>query len=263
MKDKMEMKEIVDVFEMKKLTDAFVDSSNRSRFIIIVIVFTSILAAIAYWNTQPENWMRSRLQMANYVISNKVWELERRNNLPTDSLFKEKLPIDRLPIYRLCISNLSIDRMYRDYRFRYYFSQDSLPMYRFNNDSLSLCKSFIYSFSLAKLDSLKAALRLCRDREFHIDELWKGYLSSLDRLRTEKVLMIQVPIFGVSFDVNDLSLLGGFSFIIILLWFNFSLWRESMNLKIVFDEARKMGKLGTCYRYLLMRQLLMIPKPLP
>jgi hypothetical protein len=60
--------------------------------------------------------------------------------------------------------------------------------------------------------------------------------------------------------VNDLGLLGGFAFTVILLWLKFGLSKEYTNLKLVFHEARKSGQLEFCYYYLAMQQMLTIPK---
>ncbi|MDQ2922650.1 MAG: hypothetical protein M3R52_13695, partial [Acidobacteriota bacterium] len=45
-------------------------------------------------------------------------------------------------------------------------------------------------------------------------------------IQTEHVMFIHVPFFGVLFDINDLGMLGGFAFVVLLLWFRFSLWHE-------------------------------------
>jgi hypothetical protein len=75
------------------------------------------------------------------------------------------------------------------------------------------------------------------------------------------VNLIRVPFFGVAFDVNDLGTLGGFSFVIILLWFRFSIARELSNLSLTFDVARRQSTeaLLRCYELLAMRQVLTVP----
>jgi hypothetical protein len=70
---------------------------------------------------------------------------------------------------------------------------------------------------------------------------------------------IRVPFFGITFDVNDLGLIGGVSFIILLLLFRFSLGRELDNLVLSFEEAKRDRELPVFYNLLAMRQVLTVP----
>jgi hypothetical protein len=87
----------------------------------------------------------------------------------------------------------------------------------------------------------------------------QNHIERLRQLRTERFIVVQVPLFGVSFDVNDLSILGGFSFMVILLWFRFSLWQELRNLRLFFDRAREKQNFRAYFHYLAMHQVLTIP----
>lgn len=90
-------------------------------------------------------------------------------------------------------------------------------------------------------------------------ETLKHDVEGLHHVRVDDVSVIRVPFFGVLFDVNDLSLVGGFAFFVILLWFFFSLSSERRDLRIAFDFASNhaMGRL--CYSLMLMRQVLTVP----
>jgi hypothetical protein len=89
------------------------------------------------------------------------------------------------------------------------------------------------------------------------------------KIRTEQVGQIQVPVLGISFDVNDLGMLGGFTFIVLLLWVNYSLWHQANNFRLVFEFAEKIGAksiaegnnllLYNTYQNLAMHQVLTIP----
>jgi hypothetical protein len=86
------------------------------------------------------------------------------------------------------------------------------------------------------------------------------------KVRTEQTSQIQVPFLGISFDVNDSGLLGGVTFIVLLMWVNYALWHHSNNLKFAFDYARKLGTnedkesfLFHTYQNLAMHQVLTIP----
>jgi hypothetical protein len=86
------------------------------------------------------------------------------------------------------------------------------------------------------------------------------------KVRTEQTSQLQVPFLGISFDVNYLGLLGGFTFIVLLIWVNYSLWHYSNNLKLTFDFIRQLGAnedsqglLYHTYQNLAMHQVLTIP----
>lgn len=90
------------------------------------------------------------------------------------------------------------------------------------------------------------------------------------KIRTEQVGQIQVPVLGISFDVNDLGMLGGFTLIVLLLWVNYSLWHQSNNFKLAFDFAESVGAkeldregknriLYHTYQDMAMHQVLTIP----
>ena len=75
-------------------------------------------------------------------------------------------------------------------------------------------------------------------------------------------LVILVPFFGFTFDVNDLALLSSIGFLIILSCYRFFLAREIDNLRISFAEARRHSnvELENFYNLLAMRQVFTIPE---
>lgn len=89
----------------------------------------------------------------------------------------------------------------------------------------------------------------------------------IQKIRTEQVSQVQVPVLGISFDVNDLGLLGGVTFSVLLIWVNYSLWHHSNNLKLAFGFARHLDEKNSeasrflfhTYQNLAMRQVLTIP----
>jgi hypothetical protein len=110
----------------------------------------------------------------------------------------------------------------------------------------------------------------------------KGYLNewgySLEQVRTmvadlqrvvaDRVLNVPIPLFGVSFDVNDLSVISGLSFVILLSWLKFSLWRLRDNVQEVFVRAaeHEPPELADAYDLLRMTQVFTVPearRPIP
>src|SRR6266446_1396671 len=87
-----------------------------------------------------------------------------------------------------------------------------------------------------------------------------AFYSSFAKQHVENAYAIKVPFFGISFDVNDLGLLGGVAFVIILVLFRLCLSREADNLKLSFTEAKKLGQLSEFYHLLAMSQVFTVPR---
>jgi hypothetical protein len=102
--------------------------------------------------------------------------------------------------------------------------------------------------------SFAAERGLSGEREI---EEYEGYLQ---KAQIDNVQTLHVPVFGFSFDVNDLGMLGGFALVVSLMWFRFSLNRERDNLELVFREAAETGCLAESYTLLAMRQVLTVPR---
>jgi hypothetical protein len=85
------------------------------------------------------------------------------------------------------------------------------------------------------------------------------FYSALVNSYVNNTYTIRVPFFGITFDVNDLGLIGGISFIVLLLLFRFSLVRELDNLILSFEEAKQVKELPAFYNLLAMRQVLTVP----
>lgn len=95
-----------------------------------------------------------------------------------------------------------------------------------------------------------------------VDQL-NEMVKRLQAVQSDQVNLIRIPFFGSVFDVNDLGLLGGFSFVILLLWFKFGLSRELQNISLTFNEAKRRNQLKVCYQQLAMQQVLTVPRMLP
>jgi len=86
------------------------------------------------------------------------------------------------------------------------------------------------------------------------------FYAAIVKSYVENTYTIRVPFFGITFDVNDLGLLGGIAFIILLVLFRFSLARELDNLIVSFEEVQDQPKMFvTFYNLLAMRQVLTTP----
>ena len=88
---------------------------------------------------------------------------------------------------------------------------------------------------------------------------YREFYASLMRTYVDSSYVIRVPFFGFKVDANDLGVLGGIAFVIILVMLRFCISREVDNLKISFLEAKSLGQLREFYTLLAMRQVFTIP----
>lgn len=87
----------------------------------------------------------------------------------------------------------------------------------------------------------------------------RARLKDLQKAQVEQIVNVSVPFLGISFDIDDLSLLGGITFLLLLMWFRFSVWREEQNVQALFLRARRDKELPAVYELLAMTQVLTTP----
>jgi hypothetical protein len=276
MTEELEFRKLADAFEMKAIADACVDSTNRSRFIIIVIIFTSILSFLASWNSRPDSYIHGRMQAARYAYNHKVYELTKMDKFSTERLCRI-WALDKLgcfPVDSINLDDSSSTWVLNNMKSLYYYGLSqakkryNIRVWNENKlDSQTLdpviermvLDSLSNSFKQEKV-LLDQALTLCKHRMIDDSVRVHEFLQYLERLQAERVLMFQVPIFGALVDVNDLGFFAGIAFMVILLWFRYCLLKEYVNLKTVLEKVKaNKEKFILWYDYLAMRQLLTVP----
>jgi hypothetical protein len=280
MPENSKLTEWIDTFEMKALADAYVDSANRSRYVILVMIVASVLAFIAYWNSRPSSYIHERMQTARYAYKHMVFELIDLDPLSADSLCRiwaltemVCLHLDTTWSNTKILSNYESLREVGLSKVKAQYNTDSLARHSLSKkqkwtklddstiatESNRIVQDLVSKQSRREKALLVRAQGLCKHRMFNKSDRLQQFLQYLERVHVERVLMFQIPIFGVVVDVNDLGFFSGFAFTLILIWFRFSLRKEYTNLKTVFEKAREKGKLEQCYDYLAMRQMLTLP----
>jgi hypothetical protein len=91
---------------------------------------------------------------------------------------------------------------------------------------------------------------------------YSGLWEAVARTYVDNSWVIRVPFLGFTFDVNDLGLLGGIGLLVVFVCYRFFLSREVDNLRLSFEEARRIGKeeLEEFYKLLAMRQVFTVPR---
>ncbi len=230
---------------LKPFMDATIASAARFRRVLIVVIVSSVLAFSAFWNARLGSWLNSRFEITRTAHS-----LQEREETAAE-LARRQVELNEIP--KLLMADPSIanqSALVKDQR-------------RLSEDIQQLSK---------KLQDLNTYLA---GRDVETAKQWitrQGFTSSrqiamltepLVRARTNHVVLFHVPFFGTAFDVNELGLIGGFTFVVVLMWFRFTLWREYYNLCSTFEACcSDIQDFEACYKYLAMNQVLTVPPTL-
>ncbi|MBK9416177.1 MAG: hypothetical protein IPN62_02545 [Flavobacteriales bacterium] len=100
-----------------------------------------------------------------------------------------------------------------------------------------------------------ATLRCHDDRELQ----W--ILTNLHKAQVDNAMLIEVPILGLSFDINSLAIISGLAFMILYFLLFYSLSRELKNITLLFRIHRERDITSRdIYQLLSMYQVLTIPR---
>lgn len=197
-------------FDNNTYLEANIESSKRTRVVLLALVMTSVLALSGFLNSFKHGWASLRLQQIKNPKSDYT-----EKYLHADSTRQRNNHDDKKA--KTSIMNADSSNTQKS------LQTDSLPQNTYRSDQYrSLYEAFIHSY-------------------------------------VENTFTIRVPFFGINFDVNDLGLLGGLAFSVILFLLRYSLARELDNLIFSFRMSENEKALQPFYHLLAMRQVLTIP----
>ncbi len=260
--------------------EAVITASNRSRNVVLILSTASILAFVGFWNSRPQNWISSRVTFA----SNNVEYLKGRKLLKENEAKLEQLNKNCLDLKKNEATPTPTPVQTRNRRRTAVQSNQNAnlsntantntpvspcqQLHTLNNEITAETKKFNESrFSNSenfyKTLEKNYALFDSPDNLLLATEIAKAEedLRIMGRIRRENTTIVRIPFFGTSFDVNDLSIVSGITFTIILIWLRLSLWTELNSTYQVFERVKK-EDLIDCYEYLSMHLVFTIPKAL-
>ncbi|MCU1283932.1 MAG: hypothetical protein JWO13_282 [Acidobacteriales bacterium] len=212
------------ISEETKLAITYADeASKRCRWIIFLLQLGVVLVLASTWEQENLSWATLRLTTAQ----NAVWIL----TCEPQSVYSKGLSPADLPVTESARGhNDALDR--RDFEYR--------------------CAQ-----KLTKADH-DSAVNYIRQWNFSLAEARKNE-ADLQQIMNTRVMAFTVPVLGIAFDINDLSLVSGLTFTFLLSWFQFSLRRQHDNIRQVFDFAAELKELPVAYDLLAMTQVLTVP----
>jgi hypothetical protein len=213
------------------------EASDRGRWVLLAMQVSCIVVFMAAWHEVPESWTYARLRMARIA----VWYLDcgaqGHPELSSEKQFTAELEKSK---HDNC----------------HFTEEDNSSLLKLAYDDSS-CKRTQLNPLCADDDEIKRARTFLARRALSPAQARK-YLENLEASFVERTMNVTVPFLGITLDTNDLGLLGGITFFLLLAWLLYSLRREEENVAMLFARARD-EDLVPSYQLLSMTQVFTIP----
>jgi hypothetical protein len=99
----------------------------------------------------------------------------------------------------------------------------------------------VWTYPPGKLkDEKELARKWAEARNLKSGEEITEHIKTLEDARTSRLLLLQIPFFGVSHDVNDLGFLGSIALLILMLLLTFAMARQHENLYLALWRVRRL-----------------------
>ena len=262
--------------DIRSFVESQIVASNRSRNVLLILSTASLLAFVGFWNSKPLSWTNSRIEVLSrnleYLKGRKsiiekeqgLAELKAKcsdeekarqssttvpstPNRPNRTAIITPAPVSTPKANPDC----SPDRMTR-------LQSDIERERNFVINGSEYATARAQYEHTSKLSVFEGPSTLALDNLVLKTE---ETLRSTLRNRQDNVLSLRIPFFGISFDINDLSLVSGITFTIILIWLRLSLWTELNSTQQVFErvDVKDLKEVKDYYEYLGTRQVFTIP----
>ena len=203
--------------------DASGDAAKHTRLVMLVMVVTSVLTSISLLNSLQSSWMTQRL--ASLKDPNSPYLISQIGSAPPALQKYQEEPLEK-------------------------YRQAEQEFERLGKKGVAPDKE---EYLLAATNKYE------RDWQIYLARYNQLY-AAFSRGHIESSFLVHVPFFGISFDINDLGILSGIAFSIVIIWFRFATRAEIQNVRLGFSAAKDMGQLPEFYRLLAMRQVMTAPK---
>lgn len=219
------MAESIRLTEQLKLALAYADeSSKRVRSIMFLLQLAVVLVVAGVWQQAESNWLRLRIDRAAQAVRILACHPDEILLDPDDPKIKMSTNLHEMAEKTAEKAKADLSCIAADEADEH--EREKHP------------ERYSANYSDAEI---KRTSQYLQPYNFSLDEAKKN-LESLRQLRNSRSLGLGVPILGIVFDVNDLSILGAVTFSILLSWLHFSLRREKKNVQRVFSIAERADK---------------------
>lgn len=217
------------------------ESSDRARSVLLFTQVACIIVFMAAWHELPNSWTFSRLRAAQAA----AWYFDCGTKVHPEASLVPSLPRTALPanaILKAAAPDSNAAGAIPPHGSCHYLQKDepySDTSDPFTDDEIRQGKQFVGNWRMTP-DQLKR----------HLQNLQDSFVN--------RTMNVSAPLLGFSFDLNDLGLIGGLSFLFLMMWLYFSMRREEDNVRLLFEDIDGALK-AEVYKLACMTQVLTIP----
>lgn len=246
------------LFQIERFIEAVNEDSQRSRSLMVALIFAALLVSIALVNSfkQQFSWYKSRIGIKKVAQEWMVFpddpdSVRQRSfhDMGAFALFNEKL-------YGAESLDGKTRKIAQETSLPYWtgIKRDTLRIRQYQDPASRF--EFYCTIREAAEHIELSNTKTRHELNLTVDELIQVHI--------EHLLLVRIPILGISFDVNYLGVFGGITFISLYLLLYYSLVREYRNLKTLFKRAwgEKRYHQHQFYEFISMYQVLDVPKRL-
>lgn len=252
-------------FTAEHFLEAVDDAAQRSRRLLVIIVFTSIIILMALINSflPKYNWYASKsliyrdiIQYIYFPSNSNLSEIERNSVTLEKYIFLNEKKYLKHFNHSDTTKIKIIGSKYNQFPIKINMPEIA-PVYGSSSN-----KRF------SKYRQIGQSIEFAAEHQIVNKEILQNYIDKMDGAEIEHIDLVRVPILGVSFHINYLSFYSGLTLIVLYFLFYFSLKREHINTKIAFrrgwDNIDGIKKYHHYYyyEYVSMLQVLSIPRKL-
>jgi hypothetical protein len=250
---------------MDHFLNAVDDAAQRSRRLLSILVFSSIIILMALVNSLPVsvNWYTSKQFLFKNIhqhvylpefIEGKIQKMDTINF--RDYMFQNESIVAHNRLSKSDSDKIvSLSKVYEKFNLNGLYVPKLAPVY--GTDLKTRIENY---------ENIGKALKFAAENNISNKEFLQNNLDKLTESRIEHIDMVRVPILGVLFHINYLGFYSGLTISVLYFLFYFSLKREHINTKIAFRSGWENIKSDHhhyyYYEYLSMFQVLTIPKKL-
>lgn len=242
--------------EYRYLIDSAQASSSRTRAVIFLMLLACFLSAVALWNELDTSWLHNRQISVKRGTEWFVFKPDQglRGSTSSSLYFSGQEEVFREMLRQKAVSHVN-EILDEDFAIPYWTAlkiPDYFPIEQMKDSDLR---------------GIKSSASLIKNRLIYTNAQADTFLNALIHSEVNNRLSVRIPILGIVFDINDLAIISGAAFNILLFVFWFSLAREKKNIKFIFrtleDDNADLAQYKKVYQLAAMKQVFHIPPELP
>jgi hypothetical protein len=190
--------------EIIQHVNAVDSASSRIRLVLAALAITCIVVEAGILNSNQHGWLNSRFATVQVALRNQIWRPGTAQRI------------------RNCQKTLELARHKVSAAAYKSASRDVLLANGFQDDCETVRRSYEWAVKTHRLDSTYLTAGTTPTPQ----EVLSALRDGLEKLRHDNILVMKMPFWGLSFDVNDLGRLSGFAYMILSLILAYSVVRQ-------------------------------------